>query len=815
MMPRLPLLTIPCLLLLGPAALAAEQARPLAFNRDVRPILSDNCFACHGPDRSKRKARLRLDTPEGGQRVVVPGSPRKSELIRRITATGRTHMPPRKSGRQLTAKQVEVLTRWVEQGAQWEPHWAYVAPKRPDVPEVKDSAWVRNPVDRFILARLEAEGLRPSPEAARTTLIRRVTLDLTGVPPTPEEVDAFLNDRSPDAYERVVDRLLASPRYGERMALDWLDVARYADSNGYQQDLTRTLWPWRDWVIAAFNANMPFDQFTVEQIAGDLLPNATTRQKIATGFNRNHMLNGEGGRIPEESRVDYVVDRVDTTATVWLGLTLGCARCHDHKFDPFTQKDYYSLFAYFNNVAETGAVDRGGNANPVLRLITPQQTRQIEQAQKRVRELERELKGVFSRPRPTPADAHRAAVGALLRTPGPLAALTSPAWTAADSARGKDMRRRLAKANGELSKLNRSVLEVMVMQERPTPRPTHVLIRGAYDKYGEKVSPGVPQKLAPLPKGAPANRLGLARWLVSPANPLTARVAVNRAWQMLFGTGLVKTAEDFGVQGEPPSHPELLDWLATEFVRGGWDVKALHRLLVTSATYRQSSKLTPLLRERDAENRLLARGPRFRLSSHAIRDQALALSGLLVERLGGPPVRPYQPPGIWEEMSFGYIHYVQDHGPNLYRRSLYTFWRRTVGPPNLFDTPARQVCVVRPTRTNTPLQALVTLNDVTYAEAARVLAQRVMTRGGTTPEQRVDYTFRLATARHPTPRETSVLLNAYRRLLGQYQADRAAARKLVSAGEAPRDPNLDVSELAAYTGLATLVLNLDEALTKE
>jgi hypothetical protein len=558
-----------------------------------------------------------------------------------------------------------------------------------------------------------------------------------------------------------------------------LDSARYADSNGYQSDGTRTMWPWRDWAVRAFNGNKPFDQFTVEQIAGDLLPGATVEQKIATGFHRNHMLNGEGGRVAEESRVDYVVDRVDTTATVWLGLTLGCARCHDHKFDPFTQRDYYRLFAFFNNVAESGAVDRGGNASPVLALATPEQARKREAWRDEVRLLELGLKQEQDR-------------------------------------RSRDALARTLKARRDaLAALERSIENVMVMEELPRPRDTHVLVRGAWDKPGEKVSAGVIESLAPAAKDAPRNRLGLARWLVASANPLTARVVVNRYWQLIFGIGLVKTAEDFGVQGEPPSHPDLLDYLAVEFRDSGWDVKHLLRLIVTSSTYRQAATVTPALRERDPENRLLARAPRYRLSAHAIRDQALALSGLLSERLGGPSVRPYQPLGIWEEMSFGRIRYVQDKGVNLYRRSLYTFWRRTVGPANLFDTSARQVCVVRPSRTNTPVHALVTLNDVTFVEAARVMAQRVLRDGGKDDAERLVYAFRLATARRPDERERAILGRALARLLAQYRADRPAVVKLLRAGEAPVDATRDPTELAAWTGLCSTILNTDEVITRE
>jgi hypothetical protein len=756
---------------------APSRPAPLTFNRDVRPILSDACFHCHGPDKAKRKGGLRLDTEEGARSVLAPGNPEKSELYLRITAHEKDkRMPPAKSGRKLEAPQIATLQRWIREGARYEAHWAYIPPKRPAVPSVLSP--VRAPLDAFIVERLSRQGLALSPQAPRSTLIRRVTFDLTGLPPSLEEVDDFVRDTRPDAYERVVDRLLASPRFGERMALDWLDSARYADSNGYQSDGTRTMWPWRDWAVRAFNANLPFDQFTIQQIAGDLLPGATTEQKLATGFHRNLPLNGEGGRIAEESRIDYVVDRVDTTATVWLGLTLGCSRCHSHKYDPFTQKDYYRLFAYFNSIAESGAVDRGGNASPVLSLATPEQTKRQQTLQTEVRSLEEQEKKADAKLKP-------------------------------------EVQKKLKAKRDELAAVNRTIVSVMVMEDLPKPRQTAILIRGAWDKPGEKVTHGTPASLPPLPKDAPPNRLGLAKWLVDANNPLTARVIVNRYWQLLFGVGIVKTAEDFGVQGEAPSHPELLDWLAVEFRESKWDLKTLLRLIVTSATYRQSSRVSPALRERDPENRLLARGPRFRLSSPIIRDQALALSGLLVERMGGPGVRPYQPPGIWEEMSFGRIRYTQDRGANLYRRSLYTFWRRTVGPTNLFDTAARQVCEVKPSRTNTPVHALITLNDPTFVEAARILAEQGRRQGGKTPSERLAWLFRRATARLPSPREQAILERAQKRLLAQYQADRPAALKVLAVGDTSADATMEPAELASYAGVASLILNLDEVITRE
>jgi hypothetical protein len=822
-----------CALLLSPAALRADEPRPIEFNRDIRPILSDTCYTCHGPAKSTRKAGLRLDTEVGlfadlgDGRVVTPGKLDHSELWRRISAGEPSkRMPPPKSGRKLSARQIELIRRWIEQGAKWQNHWAFIPPQRPALPALKDAAWPRNPIDHFVLARLEREGLRPAPEASPETLIRRVTLDLTGLPPTPAEIDAFLADRSPRAYEKVVDRLLSSPRYGERMVLEWLDAARYADSNGYQTDGTRPMWPWRDWVIDALNRNMPFDQFTVEQLAGDLLPGARVSQKVATGFNRNHMLNGEGGRIAEESRVEYVVDRVNTTSTVWLGLTVACAQCHDHKYDPISQKEFYRLYAFFNNVAESGAVDRrNSTAAPVIELPTEEQKARMAAQERTIAGLDKELRGLDAKLMPLQASWERTAptVGmtadlvAVLRTPGsergPRAAKALTAYYLARAPERLALQGRLEAARKALTGVKNSVLLTMVMEERPQPRDTFVLVRGQYDKYGAKVTAGVPGCLPALPAGGPTNRLGFAKWLVDRSNPLTARVAVNRAWQIFFGTGLVKTVEDFGSQGDAPSHSELLDWLATEFQRK-WDVKALHRLIVTSAAYRQSSRLRPELLDRDPDNRLLARGPRLRLSSFVLRDQALALSGLLVEKRGGPPVRPYQPPGIWEEMSFGFIRYVQDKGASLYRRSLYTFWRRSVGPTNLFDTSPRQVCTVRLPRTNTPLHALVLMNDTTYVEAARVWAERLLRQPGT-PRERLARAFREATGRHATAAEASILQRGFERVLGQYRADRPAALKLLGTGEYPRDPGLDPVEVAAYTGVLNTILNLDEVITKE
>jgi hypothetical protein len=781
--------TVFVLLALARVGRASEPA--VDFDRQIRPILSDNCYACHGPDDKQRKAKLRLDTRQGAfkdKSIIVPGQASESELIARVGAEdAERRMPPAKTGKRLTSGQIDLLRRWIDQGAVWTSHWSFVRPQRPALPAVKREAWVRNAIDDFVLARLEREGMEPSTEADRTTLIRRVTLDLTGLPPTLAEVDAFLADRSLDAYEAVVYRLLNSARYGERMALDWLDAARFADTHGYHIDSGRDMTAWRRWVIDAFNRNLPFDQFTVEQMAGDLLPGATTEQRIASGFNRNNMINFEGGAVPEEYHTAYIVDRVNTTATVWLGLTVGCAQCHDHKFDPITQKQYYQLFAFFHNVPENGLDGSRGNAVPVLRLPTSEQRRQMEDSAAAIREVEKQVKG-----------------------------------QKAGSPELKELNEKLAVLRKTQNRIANGVATAMVMEEMSKPRDTFLLVRGQYDKHGEKVTAGVPSSLPPLPAGAPANRLGLARWLVDPEQPLTARVIVNRYWQMYFGTGLVKTAEDFGSQGELPSHPELLDWLATEFIRSGWNVKAMQRLIVTSATYRQASRVTADKLARDPENRLLARAPRLRLPAEFIRDQALAIGGLLYGPLGGASVSPYQPPGLWEELmsredgaNWSAQKYVQSHGHDLYRRTMYTFWKRTSPPPTLatFDAPDRETCTVRRARTNTPLQALVLLNDPTYVEASRKLAERMMTVAATV-DGRIGFAFRLATARPPTAAELTILRRVFEEQHALYRRQPDAAAKLLDVGESMRDQHLDRAELAAWSAVASVILNLDETVTR-
>jgi hypothetical protein len=765
-----------------------EKTAAINFDRQIRPILSDNCFACHGPDVKQRKAKLRLDIREGAVKVIVPGRAVDSELIARVGAADpEQRMPPAKTGKRLSSEQIQLLGRWIDEGAAWKSHWSLVLPQRPATPSIKHTQWACNPIDNFIVARLEREGIEPAPEAERRTLIRRLTLDLTGLPPTIAEVDAFLADHKPDAYERVVDRLLHSARYGERMALDWLDAARYADTHGYHIDSGRDMTRWRQWVIEAFNRNLAFDRFTIEQLAGDLLPSATQEQRIASGFNRNNMINFEGGAIPEEYQTAYVIDRVNTTAQVWLGLTVGCAQCHDHKFDPITQKEFYQLFAFFNNLPEKGLDGAKGNAVPLLRLPTPAQQRELERRAAAIRAIEKQIAG--------------------FKPDGPEV---------------KALKEKLANERKARAELERALPTTMVMEDMRKSRDTFVLVRGQYDKHGAKVGPGVPACLPRLPSDAPANRLGLASWLMDPAHPLTSRVVVNRYWQMYFGAGLVKTAEDFGSQGEPPSHPDLLDWLATEFVRTGWDVKAMQRLLVTSAVYRQSAHVTPGQLAHDPENRLLARAPRLRLPAEFVRDQALAVSGLLYGPLGGASVSPYQPAGLWEELAsrsdganWTAQTYTQSHGRDLYRRTMYTFWKRTSPPPTLttFDAPDRETCTVRRSRTNTPLQALVLMNDPTYLEASRKLAERLLI-GAAGTDERIELGFRLATCRPPTAAELTVLRRLFEEQLGAYRKDPAAARKLLSNGEAGRDEKLDPAELAAWTTIASVILNLDETITR-
>jgi Protein of unknown function (DUF1553)/Protein of unknown function (DUF1549)/Planctomycete cytochrome C len=738
----------------SPASIAGEPA--LAFNRDIRPILSDKCFACHGFDAKQRKAGLRLDTPEGafgttdsGAVAIKPGDLDASELWRRIHSDDASErMPPPKSHKALTTPEKEAIGQWIKQGARYQKHWAFEPPIRSPAP--MPAVTKGNAIDAFIGDRLHREGLTPSPEADRETLLRRVSFDLTGLPPSIEEIDAFLADGSPNAYEKQVDRLLASPHYGERMTAFWLDVARYGDTNGYLHDILRTGWPWRDWVIRAFNQDMPFDRFVIEQVAGDLLPSATPAQVLATSFCRNHLITAEGGTLAAEYLNEYAADRVQTFGTAFLGLSFNCCRCHDHKFDPLPQSDFYSLEAFFNSITE--------------------------------KHVENDQSAAYA----------------------PWIQIASPLWP-----------------QGEKPK-------VMVMQEAPAPTPTFVLRRGEYNQPDKQtpVSRRPPLVLGPLAKGSPQNRLGLAQWLVSPENPLLARVTVNRLWRQIFGTGLVKTVEDFGVQGEFPSHPELLDYLACEFrdgrpgeTAGAWSIKHVVRLIVTSATYRQASTVHPELVNKDPENRLLGRFPRQRLTAEEIRDQALFAAGLLVTRLGGPPVFPYQPSGLWEERANEGSNtkvYKRGDGESLYRRSLYTFWKRTCPPPlmSVFDVPDRVACAVRRSSTNTPLQALATLNDEQFLECARRLAARTL-REDSTDRERLTKLFRRATGRHPAEADLQTLERGLSALVSRYRAAPADAAVLLRQGSNSPDANLDRADLAGWMLVASVILNLDETLVRD
>ncbi len=1044
-------LLLSCVLLC--ATVGETPAQDVQYNRDVRPILADKCFRCHGPDAAARESELRLDDrtnatgDRGGHRAIDPGETASSELIRRITSTDLDErMPPLDSGSTLSADEIEILRQWITDGAEYQSHWSFVPPRRASLPSVNDEAWVINPIDRFVLASLECRGQEPSAAADNATWIRRVTLDLTGLPPTLNEIDAFERDAIDDpaaAYQTLIDRLLASPRYGERMASGWLDAARYADTNGYFTDNDRTMWPWRDWVINAFNSNMPFDRFTIEQLAGDLLPNATIDQQIATGFNRNHMVNNETGIIEEEFRVEYVVDRVDTTATVWMGLTVGCARCHDHKYDPISQEDFYRFFSFFNNVPERGLSGSSGNAAPLLKVPTPEQQNRLNElpgkiaaAQQKYAAIAKDLDdaqaaweqtavsrlptavmaglvahfpldseipaeskvgsvrivdgmigsaatfdgdaciriadgpdfdhtdafsfGVWIQPeaagcvlskmddardmrgydvtlrkgkaivnlvhrwnrdairistasslsmrqwqhlmvcydgsanaagvnvyldgQPQPVEVAQDTLMGTIRNQQPLRVgrrqasasykglvddvrfydrqlsaaevhrlasrqmvrgiVTKPPEHRSDAQQRKlrtwflqhHADKRFVNATTELERLRseqtrllKNVATTMVMQEADKPRPAFLLLRGEYDRHGEEVSAGLPEFLAPIQirslpvrddgggKNRSANRLDLAKWLAEPSHPLTARVTVNRLWQKLFGIGIVRTVDDFGTQGEWPSHPELLDWLAIEFVDSGWDMKHLLRVIVSSATYRQSSNCSAQLYALDPDNRLLARGSRFRMNAEMLRDNALAISGLLVEKRGGPSVKPYQPAGLWREVTYDSDRtYQPDGGDALYRRSLYTFWKRQSPPPNMrvFDAPTRETCSVQRSRTNTPLQALALMNDPTFVEASRQLAELIMTQPADDPSKRIVVAFRRATARRPTAGEVNVLLDVFRVQKKVFAENQPEAIKLLSVGDSARNAAFNVAEHAAWTTVASMILCLDETITR-
>ncbi|MBP87667.1 MAG: hypothetical protein CMJ64_13245 [Planctomycetaceae bacterium] len=995
---------------------AAEPTKPPAYNHDIRPILAEKCFRCHGADSAAREADLRLDQRKSAvvSRAVVPGKPDGSELLRRVTSTDPDkRMPPADTQLTLNDREKELLKSWIADGAEYQEHWSFVRPLKTPLPQIERAEWPHNAIDHFVGARLQEEGLAPSGEASRRALVRRLSLDITGLPPRLEEVAAFVADGSDEAYKKVVDRLLKSSRYGEHMARYWLDAARYADSNGYQYDTERTMWPWRDWVIRAFNNNMPFDQFTIEQLAGDLLPNATNQQRLATGFNRNHPITIEGGVIDEEYRTEYVIDRITTTSTVWMGLAMGCARCHDHKFDPLTRVDFYSFFAFFNNVPERGnsgfapkqkaptfeqeqeladiatqlaAIDKTLEA--IADQVAEQQAQWEATASKRVRQQwqilsptemassggstltllddqsvlasgakpsndDYELTFALSNPKITairleaitheslphkgagrafnsnfvlsefeaavvengasdkpvpiklasvsadysqknyevarsidsnlgtgwavdgptrkenatavyllavplalpaesilkvtmrhrfgsthsigrfrisvtddpsfnlPADVAQAlAVAEAKRTNEQLSALRE--YFIGHIAEGEVGRagRRRAELQGRRSQIESSFPETLVMAEMAKPRETFMLIRGQYDKKGEKVTAATPTFLPSPPGGEKIDRLALARWLVSRDHPLTARVYVNRLWQQLFGIGIVRTVEDLGTQGEWPTHQEMLDWLAVDFMESGWDVKHIVKTIVMSSTYRQSSIVTPQLLKRDPENRLLARGARSRLPAEMVRDNALAVSDLLVEKVGGPSVYPYQPPGLWLEINNRPNYskaYPTGKGDDLYRRSLYTFWKRTVPHPAMaaFDSADREICTVRRSRTNTPLQALVMLNDPQFVEAAKHLAERMIVEGGDGLANQIGRGMEIVLSRPPTGAELEELSAYYRIEHGLFREDSTAAERLLSVGESARNQDLDLTDHAAMTSVARLLLNLNEAITRQ
>lgn len=735
------------------------------FNFHVKPILSDRCFKCHGPDEKTREAGLAFHEEEFAfaalgklkdHYAIVAGNPDSSTLIQRIyTADENDVMPPPESNLTLSEYEKEILKKWVEQGAEWKKHWAFILPTQPSIPQVKNQEWVKNEVDYFILSKLEDKEWAPAEEASKAKLLRRLSFTLTGLPPSMEQLDNFLKDDSPNAFEKVVDSMLASDAYAERMAMDWMDLARYADTHGYQDDFERLMWPWRDWVIHAFKENRPYNEFVTWQLAGDLLPDPSLEQIIATGFNRNHKITAEGGVIDEEYRVEYVADRAQTFATAFLGMTMECARCHDHKYDPLSQKNYFELYSFFNNIPEKGLV------------------------------------------------------GALNRD---FAIVPEPYVTIS-----KEQMEKTVKFINNLDSLDE--IRLMVMREMDKPRPAFILNRGQYDQPTEPVKASTPGAILSFEKHQ-KDRLGLAEWLFDEKNPLTARVAVNRLWQQVFGTGIVASTFDFGNQGNLPSHPELLDFLAIKYREEGWDTKKMLKYLVSSATFRQSSKVTDQQLVQDPENILLSRAPRLRLTAEMIRDQALQLSGLLHPEVGGPSVKPYQPEGLWKETTGGgggsTARYIQDKGEKLYRRSLYTFWKRTVPPPSMmtFDTPSRDLCTVKRQETNTPLQALVLLNDPQIVEAARLLAHDAIQKGGEANKDRIAYMFRLVTSRTPTDEEVTLLMDYYQDMKEQYQTSPDKAQAYLAIGEYDMQSDIPESDLAAYAVVANTILNLDESISR-
>lgn len=774
-------------LLITGDVLAEDSDGVVDFSKQIRPILAGHCWTCHGPDEKSRTADLRLDVRENAiaASAIVPNDPSASKLVERILSDDpESQMPPPSSKKSLSDAQKNLLQKWIQQGAGYSKHWAFIAPAIPPLPTMHGSSWGSNAIDHFVGKRLEQENLKPSPKADGSTLLRRASLDLTGLPPTVDDLKKFLSDPSNDAYEHAVDRLLGSKGFAEKMAMEWLDLARYADTNGYNNDEDRTMWPWRDWVIDAFDRNMPFDKFTIEQLAGDLLPNPTQDQLIATAFLRNQGHNTEGGIIQEEYRVEYVADRVHTVSTVFLGLSMQCARCHDHKFDPITQAEYYQFYSFFNSLDEKQAsYSKFVGAEPFIRVPTAEQESKIAVLAEQIASLESQMKQL----------------GDQIDTEKPT------------------IETKLSEAKKEKLAIEGSIAAVMVMREMNPARETFILKRGQYDQPSERVDASVPTILLQTGTETPKDRLKFAQWLVSDTNPLTARVTVNRWWQNFFGTGIVKTTEDFGLTGDAPSNSELLDFLARSFVESGWNVKAMHKMIVMSATYQQASRIQPEMLDRDPDNRLLARGPRYRLSAETIRDNALAISGLLQHRVGGPSVKPYQPAGLWEDVTVNRQgKYVSDVGEGLYRRSLYTFWKRTCPPPSMmsFDAPIREVCVARRARTNTPLQSLVLLNDPTYVECARLLAQNMIRDGGTSVSGRIDTGFQRSVSRPASPEEQNILGQVLEAAKHRFNANPSNAQDFNATGATAPDASIDPAELASWTIVASTLLNLDETISK-
>jgi hypothetical protein len=779
--------------LVAPAfAFAADAPVPekIEFNRDVRPILSENCFKCHGPDKKHREGDRRLDTRDGalaendGVRAIVPGSLAQSEAHIRIHSDDAdVQMPPPKSGKKLTARQTAILDKWIGQGAEYQPHWAYIAPKKTVVPQLDDPAFIRNPIDVFVLARQRALGLQHAPEADARTLCRRLFLDLTGLPPAPDEVDAFDREAS---YDRLVEKLLAAPAHGERMAVWWLDLVRYADTIGYHSDNPRNVWPYRDYVIRAFSGNMPFDRFTTEQLAGDLLQNATRDQKIASAYNRLLLTTEEGGAQAKDYEARAVTDRVRSIGTTWLAQTTGCCQCHDHKYDPITTRDFYRLGAFFADIQEAAI----GKREDGMLVATPADEEKVHALDTRIAALEAEVKTL-------PKDLPKA-----LPLPG-----------------FEDARTFLEDAKTQRKTIYDPLPKCLVSVSMAAPRTVRVLPRGDWlNESGEVVSPGVPEFLPQPanPDGHRLSRLDLARWIVARENPLTARVFVNRLWKMFFGTGLSKVLDDLGAQGEPPVNAALLDWLAWEFVDSGWDVRHVVRLIVTSGTYRQSSQCPKDLAQHDPDNRELARQSRWRLDAEFVRDNALAISGLLVRKIGGPSVKPYQPAGYWENLNFPTREWQADTGENQWRRGVYTWWQRSYLQPSLlaFDAPSREECTAERIRSNIPQQALVLLDDPTYVEAARVFAARILHEGGADTATRIAWAWRQALGRAPRADELKVALTLFGKHLALYAGDPAAAAQLVKTGIAPVASDANLSELAAWTSIARMLLNLHETITR-